>query len=537
MLHLATISRILCRLVLGLATIAGTTLPSPTLAGTILSTALGNDRGTFNSSAFKDFPLFGPGTWKAPEGTYFVRGLGSGDANPNEAQRSYHIFGIPDLAPGQSIGAATLRLTHPTGSFSSPNPQETVSFFEVATDVSILRNPDESQPNSVLDAIFDDLGSGTEFATFIATPSSDGSVEEILLNAAALTALNASLGEEWAVGAALTSIGETGFGVEEQVFKRSETIPDVASELVLTIVPEPSTALLFSLGLIGLSRVGRRERNRQALRRGLLVALTAIPVFSGAAQVARAETIALDLVADPTGRWFDFFSDAFAQVDGGPLFGGGPDFADGFYLISSLPSFAPIGSGVQVFPFGSEFGEVGNLTIDASAVSGSGVETAPITAIDIEFSDFIADDDAITNGPYVTSFSNVIGTVTFVDGQASSVELTSTVRFEYDFSGFGEGILPFEGIFDIDESGFDLFVDPPGFPSPFGTVRFRWDVTGTATPVPEPSVHFALTSGVLLVALLGPPRRSRERGRRCVNGDSDLPDDRRMPDAEGRPRS
>ena len=485
---------------------AASTLSLSAEAATIVAQAIGNDRGTFNSSAFKDFPLFGPGTWKAPEGTYFVRGLGSGDATPNEVQRSYHIFDIPELNPGQTIGSAVLRVSHPENSYSSPNPQETVSFFEVGTDTLILRNPDESQPDSVLDAIFGDLGSGASYGSFVATAASDGTVEEILLNAAALAALQASSGGEWVVGAALSSIGEIGFGVEEQVFKRSETIPDVASELVLTIVPEPGTALLFSLGLIGLALPGRR---RPGVRKGVLLALLGAPLLLGAPAPARAQTVALDLVANPDGRWFDYFSDAFAQVDGGPLFQGGPDFADGFYLISSLPSFTPIGTGIQVFPFGADFGEVGHVSVDLSSVTGVGVEQAPITGIEIDFAQFIADDDAITNEPYDTSFSDVSGTVTFVDGSADSINLMSTVLFEYDGSGFGFDTFPFEGFFDVSNDEFILLVDPPGIPTPFGDVRFGWDVTGFATPVPEPGLGVALASGGVFVCALAPLRQPR----------------------------
>ncbi|MEM9176174.1 MAG: hypothetical protein AAGC67_13180, partial [Myxococcota bacterium] len=232
---------------------------APALALTIDS--IGNDRGTFNSSLFKDAPLVGPGTWKSVTGTYFVRGLGDGGffggaPMANEVQRNYHIFDLSSVAPGQTILSAELRLTHPTGSYVSSNgdPTELVRFFDISTSTSDLRSPDETQPNSVLDAIFDDLGSGSVYGEFLASPSSDGTVESITLTADAIADLNAAIGGEWAIGGALQTIDEAvPFGAEEQVFKRSETIPDIPSQLVLTFVPEPGTALLLGLGLAGLA--------------------------------------------------------------------------------------------------------------------------------------------------------------------------------------------------------------------------------------------------------------------------------------------
>ena len=122
---------------------------------------------------------------------------------------------------------------------------------------------------------------------------------------------------------------------------------------------------------------------------------------------------------------------SLSAVDGGPLFQGGPDFADGFYLISSLPSFTPIGSGVQVFLFGADFGEVGRASVDPTTLGGVGADE------------------------------------------------------------------------------FILLVDPPGIPTLFGDVRFGWDVTGFATPVPDPRLGVALASGGVFACARVPLRRRR----------------------------
>jgi hypothetical protein len=239
----------------------GLTLLVALEASALTLTSSGNERGTFNSSLFKDLPFFGPGTWKAPEGTYFVRGLGDdgafsgGTPTSYEVQRSYHIFDLSSLGPGQVITGATLFITHPSNSYSSPDPTETVRFFDVSTPLDDLRLPDESQPNSALDAIFDDLGSGSVYGEFVASAASNGTIESITLNAAALADLNAAIGGEWALGAALVTIAQTSpLGVEEQVFKGSETLPGVATTLNLTVIPEPGTSLLVGIGLMALAR-------------------------------------------------------------------------------------------------------------------------------------------------------------------------------------------------------------------------------------------------------------------------------------------
>jgi len=249
----------------------------------------------------------------------------------------------------------------------------------------------------------------------------------------------------------------------------------------------------------------------------LLRVILATLVLSVVAGPAFAAVVDLELVADGDGRWSDLFSDAFGQVDGGPAYPGSPGF-DGFYQVSALPSFVTIGGGATVFPLGADFGDAGDVTVDVSGITGVGVELAPITDVAIDFTAFIANDDAVTGGGYTTSFSGVSGNVTYTDGVPTSIDLTSTVTFSYDFSAFGAGVLDFVGTFGITSNSFTLFVDSPQYPSQFGTVAFIWDVTGVATPVGgTPSVPVAGVSGVVLLACslgaAGYAAARRRRGR------------------------
>lgn len=220
---------------------------------------------------------------------------------------------------------------------------------------------------------------------------------------------------------------------------------------------------------------------------------------------ASAGTLDLELVADGNGRWFELFSDAFAQVDGGPSYQGAPGF-DGAYQASFLPNFVTIGGGLTAFPFGANWGKAGELTVDDAGLSGSGTEQAPITGIEVQFDQFVADNDAITGDGYSTTFSEVSGTVTYSDGTPISIDLTSTVTMAYDFQGFGGPVFEFTGSFDITEGRFDLDVSEPIYQTKFGDVGYQWDITGQATAVPEPGAAVAAASCLLVIAAM---RRTR----------------------------
>ena len=101
--------------------------------------------------------------------------------------------------------------------------------------------------------VFNDLGSGTIYGSRSYSHTDIDQVLGIPLNADAISALNSALGGEFALGGALTSIDTNG---SEFIFGgRANT----TRRLVLTIIPEPSTALLVALGLVGLA-IRKRKR-------------------------------------------------------------------------------------------------------------------------------------------------------------------------------------------------------------------------------------------------------------------------------------
>lgn len=233
----------------------------------------------------------------------------------------------------------------------------------------------------------------------------------------------------------------------------------------------------------------------------------AVALFGAvAAQGANAATFNLSLTADDGSRWYNYFSDVYAELgsDWGVIeneesaeFG---EVADGFYLIGSGTK---VGTGAIVFPNLNNFLNVGSITYNET--------TGAITGLSANFSAYIADNDGEVYGftggnPYVTSFGSVTGNVSLTGGAVSGVSLSAPITFTY-FTGLGP--LAFNGTFAIDGDTFSLNVDGTN-PTPFGAVRYAWDVTGSVqnlAPVPEPTTWAMMGAGLLAVA--GMARRRR----------------------------
>jgi hypothetical protein len=193
-----------------------------------------------------------------------------------------------------------------------------------------------------------------------------------------------------------------------------------------------------------------------------------------AKQSFAAET-AITGTAAPDSRWYEYFSDAFGQLDKGF---GGNEALDGFFLISSLPNFEQIGSGGDVFPREADF-DLGTIAYDDVALTGSGAESAAITGYNVDFDVNISDDDVVFSIGYATTLQNVAGTVHFLDGALSSIDLASDITFSYDISHLGGGVLNYAGTFSIDGDHFTLDVDDTQTVPGFGDFRYAWESTGT----------------------------------------------------------
>ncbi|RYD44554.1 MAG: PEP-CTERM sorting domain-containing protein [Verrucomicrobiaceae bacterium] len=181
------------------------------------------------------------------------------------------------------------------------------------------------------------------------------------------------------------------------------------------------------------------------------------------------------------------------------------------YTAGTSPNPTPVGTGWDLFPREENF-LVGNITFDESLIPASGTTTVPITAIDL--GEFWKSDPNRTNGSYTatpTILSDIsdraLGlwffggpggitfgaleasdTVTFVDGQLTSINLNITTTF----SASGRNWI---GTFGIDGNNIAYSID-----ATVGGSRLIADISGTVNSVgtyavPEPST-------VLLSSLL-----------------------------------
>ncbi len=156
-----------------------------------------------------------------------------------------------------TIQSATLLLTRESS--GSPNPTETIDFWDVQTPAAVLNN--NTGPGA---SIANDLGSGRNYGSF--QVAMNGPASEVLsfdLNADAIADLNASLGNYFSIGGSME--GQPAPGVDRYIFGVSQGVP---AQLQLTVVPEPSVRDLIILFAVisTLFRSRRLAQNAKAYR-------------------------------------------------------------------------------------------------------------------------------------------------------------------------------------------------------------------------------------------------------------------------------
>ena len=186
-----------------------------------------------------------------PTNAVYFAGFSSGQERHN-----FFVFDLSSIVSPNIVTAARLELFNPI--YRSAESQETYRVFDVSSAIAALTNCCTLGASG--QAVFNDLGSGTEYGNVLVA-STDINVDIVIpLNGSAIAAINAALGNEIAFGGALDLNGSVSLGVEG-IFAGSagSGVSDGNARLVLTLgVPEPSMALLLTLGLAGLAL--RRHR-------------------------------------------------------------------------------------------------------------------------------------------------------------------------------------------------------------------------------------------------------------------------------------
>jgi hypothetical protein len=231
---------------------------------------------------------------------YFV-GYGTTPGFARTAERrSFFVFDLPALPAGSSVAAATLEIRLPFGGLifgkgpGDPGPSVPSDAFEVfaltlplGLDKALVLSPGLSPPEvmalfatiavapAAADAYVFGLG-----APLPPDPDGKGAVISLGLTGAALAKINASLGSDLVLTGWMPSWsedlrpkpGDPGafFEASELIFGLTDVHAGVPKPvLMLTVVPEPASALLFGAGLVGLAGVRVGARGATAARPSL----------------------------------------------------------------------------------------------------------------------------------------------------------------------------------------------------------------------------------------------------------------------------
>ncbi|HET9218893.1 MAG TPA: PKD domain-containing protein, partial [Terriglobia bacterium] len=193
------------------------------------------------------------GTHTAPNNNYLV---GFSTVFVTTEYRNYFTFTLPAATP--TIASAELRLFNSTFGYTSPDPAETYTLYDVSATPAEL---DTTRPVGDVTGmqIHSDLGSGTIYGTRTVSATDNNTTVAIPLNAAAIAALNAAIGSTISIGGAITTLttgitqtmfgGTSGALGQVQLVLQSVSPPQsMDSSLITVSTPQASAQRAAMMG-------------------------------------------------------------------------------------------------------------------------------------------------------------------------------------------------------------------------------------------------------------------------------------------------
>jgi uncharacterized delta-60 repeat protein len=165
--------------------------------GAVIGKLEGGGSGSATLSADDSGWYDGSGLHAASNTNYAV-----GNGAPGGDIHNFFVFNLATINDG--IVSAQLRLLNPSGGYLSPDSTETFAVFDVSTPISQL-----VAGGTGLTAVFNDLGTGTQFGSRTVSAADNDQTVAVDLNAAAIAALNEARGGQVALGGALTTLSGT----------------------------------------------------------------------------------------------------------------------------------------------------------------------------------------------------------------------------------------------------------------------------------------------------------------------------------------
>lgn len=185
----------------------------------------------------------------------------TGDLSGNINTRGFFTFDLRGFAlnSGEKIVTATLSLFTDNVIVSNTDSSnaETLGFYDVVTSAAALNN--NVGPSGV---IFDDLGSGIQYATQDYTTSDSNSLILTSLNAAAISDIEVSVGDYFSIGAALLTDDLTGNA--QGVFGFSDSTDDQLLIIETATIPLPTPAAMLAGACIASVLLGSARRWKPA---------------------------------------------------------------------------------------------------------------------------------------------------------------------------------------------------------------------------------------------------------------------------------